>query len=474
MKTVLLLLNSDRFSFPLIQYLAAEGKRYGWRICVGSMFENGLHERIKECKFSQEVIFINMPDFRQCETALRKADLVIALLPDVLLLKVVDRCLIHGKSLITPSRLKRQMVSRKSLAEENNTLILMECGFSPGLDHITAKKVVDTIHMRGGKISSFKTYSGSLIADCCLDNPWEFKLTEPTDEVLRMGKYNNRHLVDGHLQHIPYQHLLDRSEPIHIPGIQNTLTIPEGDALYYRKIYRLSEATTFIKGKIIRKEFKEIWNLIVKLGLTDHTSKVDMTEGKSYHDFLNSFLPYCPKASLEERISKYIHASEEEIEKLKWLGLFSDECPKGGKELTPAILIGHLLEKNFALNTDDKDAIVMQHQFEYTDKTGDHKITATLVGQGENQRDSAIAKAIGLTTGAAAKSILIGNIKIKGLHIPTHKEIYDPILNELDDLGVAFQIEEKKLIHASISSEPIPVLIDNNLSPTILKKLLVL
>jgi saccharopine dehydrogenase (NADP+, L-glutamate forming) len=408
------------------------------------MFETNLNERIKEEKFSSEVSFINITDFRQCDHALRKADLVIAILPDVMLLQVVDRCLIHGKSLISPSRLTRQMMSRRSLAEENNTLILMECGFSPGLDHITAKKAIDNILARGGRISSFKTFSGSLIADGCVDNPWEYKLTEPVSEVINMGKHNNRHIIEGKVQHIPYYDVFNRSEPIKIEGLKNTVAVPIGDSLYYRKIYQLTDTCTVMKGKVLRKGFDLTWNKLVRLGLTEHKSKIDMMDHNSFYQFMDSFLPYSQEGSLEDKLKNYADASDGDIEKLKWLGLLNEDWIAGYKELTPSIILQFLMERKFSLKVEDKDCIIMQHQLEYANARGQHQFTATLVAHGENQHNSAIAKAIGLTTGAAAKSYLIGNIKIKGLHIPTKKEIYDPILNELDDLGVAFQIEEKK------------------------------
>ncbi len=445
MKTALVLLNSDRFSFPLIHYLALEGRRYGWKTCVGSMFENNLNSLIKEDKSCSDVSFITITDFRQCEQTLKKADLVIALLPDTMLLQVVDRCLIYGKCLITPSKLNRQMIGRKSLAEETNTLILMECGFSPGLDHITAKKAIDNIQARGGKISSFKTFSGSLADENCINNPWQLKLTEPASEIINIGKQDNRNLINGRLQHISYYHLFERGEPIAIKGVHNTVAIPEGDSLYYRNIYQLQDATTVLKGKIVRKGFDQIWNLLVRLGITDRKSSIDMGKDKSFYHFLNSLLPYAADESVEHRLVKHFGASPEDLEKLKWLGLFSDKWIQGYKELTPATVLHYLMERKLAMKSDDKDFVVMQHQLEYTNAIGLHKFTATLVAEGKNKHESAIAKALGLTTGAAAKAFLVGNIKIKGLQIPNKKEIYDPILNELDDLGFAFHIEDKKL-----------------------------
>lgn len=445
MKTVLVLLGNDRFAFPLLRYLTEEGKKHNWKICIGTMFDNAAADRLKHEEFSSQLTFINITHFKQCEQAIKKATLVISIVPDPMLLKVADSCILYGKPLITPSRLNRQMIVRKSQAEENDVLLLMECGFSPGLDHITAKKAIDNIHIKGGKIISFKTYSGSIIDENSVNNPWNFKLTEPVQEIINTGKNNNRHLIDGKLQHIPHHQLFQRSESMPVSGIEDTIAIPEGDSLYYRKIYQLSEATTIIRGKLVRKGFDHIWNVIVKLGLTDSTSRIDFMDDKSFCDLLESFLPHSQTESIEHRLNTYAGATPEDISKLKWLGLFDEGWLQGHRELSPAIILQHLLEKKFSMEREDSDCVIMQHQLTYTYRNALHKFTATLIDKGRDQHDSAMARAIGYTLGATAKSYLLGRIKLKGLLIPTKKEIYDPVLNELDELNIAFHVEENKL-----------------------------
>lgn len=445
MRTVLLLLSTDRFSIPLIRYLVLEGKRYGWKTCIGSMFDNSFVDRIRAEKVSNDLIFINITDFRQCDHAIRKSDLVIGMVPDVMLLQVADSCIDHRKPLIAPSRLNRQLFTKKLLADENETLILVECGFTPGLDHITAKNVIDNIQSRGGVISSFKTYSGSLVAESCIDNPWELKLTESASDLINLGKGNNRHLVNNQIQYISHQNLFARTSPLQLSGMKNVVAIPEEDALYCRKVYDLGDAHTVIKNRVAREGFESIWNLLVRLGFTNTTSKIDLFEEKTYINFLRALLPYNSDESLEVRLKKYAGATGDDIDKLKWLGLFDEDWPEGYKEITPAVILQDLLERKLSMKPHERDCIIMRHELEYTTETHDHTFTATLIAQGEDQRNSATAKAIGLTTGAAAKSVLLENIKLKGLHTPVKKEIYEPILGELVDLGVAFHVEEKKI-----------------------------
>lgn len=445
MKTILFLINTDRFSFPLIRFLIMEGRRYGWKLYVGSMFDNNILERIKKENFSSNLGLVNITDFRQCDHAIRKADLVIGMVPELMLLPIADSCIIHSKPLITPNRLSYKMSLKNKMAKKTGTLLLFECGFSPGLDHITAKKAIDNIQVKGGKVLEFRTYSGSMVTEDSISNPWKYKLTEPAAELINLGKYQNCHVIDNQFQQIPYHHLFTRAENITIPGLNDMISIPEGDSLHYRDIYGLSEAKTVIKGKIFKKGFESIWNLIVKLGLTDNSSIISLVRNKSLYNFLESFLPYSPSGgSLEYRLREYASATTEDIEKLKWLGLLDEKWFYGDKDLTPADILQSLMEKKLSLLPNDEDCIAMLHHMVYTHEDAVYDLKATFIGKGENQWDSAIAKAMGLASGAAAKAFLLGNIKGKGIYIPTQKEIYEPILQELDDLGLVFRVEKTK------------------------------
>lgn len=288
-----------------------------------------------------------------------------------------------------------------------------------------------------------------MIATASIDNPWEFKLTEPCKAIIDLGKNNNRHLIHGQIQHIPYYQLFDRAKPIIVPGLKNTIAIPEGDALYYQKLYGLNEVATILKGKIMRSGFEKIWNLLIKLGLTDTQLNIEMKGKDSYYNFLNSLVPFFESETLECRLIKYLGADQKDIKKLKWLGLFNEEWINGKALTSPATILQHLLEENLSLKTEDKDCIVMQHQLEYKYRDSWYNFKGTLLVEGENLYDSATAKAIGLTTGAAAKAYLLGNIKLKGFHLPLSREIYDPVLEDLAELGMDFHIDETKVYNTS-------------------------
>ena len=409
------------------------------------MHDARMEARIREKNFSDEITCFSIDQVHDCDQAIRKADLVIGMVPDTVLLQVADSCIKHRKTLISPARLTRQMAEKKTQAKNNDALILMDCGFTPGLDHIIAKKAIDNIHSKGGKITSFKTYSGSFSTEASPDNPCGFKLMEPLGDLLNLGKHHNRHLLNGQLQHIPYHRLFERSESIQIRNLENMKAIPEGDSLYYRKIYDLTNAHTVVKNKLAPDGFVRLWDLLIKTGLTDNHLKIDLNGERSFYKLLESYLPYSESASLEQRLQHYLQAGMEEIEKFRWLGLLDTSWPESFEETTPAMVLQHLLLGKLSPHPDDKDLLVMEHRLEYEFRGDCYEFSATFISQGENQQDSALARAIGFTSGAACRAVLEGLIKTKGLHIPILKEIYDPILNELSDLGVAFHVEDRRV-----------------------------
>lgn len=444
-KRVLLLLSSDRYAYPLLRYLSDEGKIYGWKIRVGCMFDSGMAARLTRHKYSVQPEIFSVTKMQECEQAIKKTDLVIGVVTDSHLLQVADACILYRKSLISPGALNRQMVSRKAAAKENNILMLLDCGFSPGLDHITAKKAIDNILAKGGRITSFKTYSGSFAPDAT-GNPWGFRMVEPVAELLNMGKQTNRHLREGHLQHIPYHRLFERAESITAHNMPEMVAIAAGDSLYYRKIYGLTDAHTVVKGKLMPGRFDRVWDVLVKLGVTDTASRIDLNADGPAYSFLDAFVPYAESHSLEERLMSYSGASSAEIEKLKWVGLFDIPMPSDQKEVTPGMVLQELLEQRLSALPEDQDLIIMEHYLSYEFREEHYEFRARLISRGDHLKEGALAKAIGLTCGVAAKSFLLGSISAKGLHTPVIREVYDPILNELSDLGVAFHVEEKKLV----------------------------
>mgnify|MGYP001587964297 CR=1 FL=1 len=193
------------------------------------------------------------------------------------------------------------------------------------------------------------------------------------------------------------------------------------------------------RGTIRRPGFCDAWNALVQIGATDDSYIVEFPGEMTYRDFTNSFIAYNITDPVETKLARYLNIPEdgEVMKKLAWLGLF-DRNPVGIKNLTPAKILQHLLQEKWKLEPEDKDMIVMQHQFEYTLKGKRKRIVTSMVVIGKDHHETAMSMTVGLPLGIAVKLILEGKIHATGVRIPTTPEFYDPILRELEKYGIRF------------------------------------
>jgi len=132
------------------------------------------------------------------------------------------------------------------------------------------------------------------------------------------------------------------------------------------------------------------------------------------------------------------------MKRLEWLGLFSDELLPEDRD-NPLDYLNVLTLKKMALGKDERDMIVMHHEFiaEYDNKK--EYVTSTLVDYGIPNDDSAIARTVSIPAAIAVKMILEGKIDVKGVHIPVIPEIYNPILDELEGMDIVFKEKTESL-----------------------------
>ena len=307
-------------------------------------------------------------------------------------------------------------------------------------------KIIDHIKAEGGKVTVFKSYTGGLIAPESDNNPWGYKFTWAPKNVILAGQGTAKYMENGKLAFIPYHKLFTRTEPISIDGYGNFEGYANRDSISYRSIYGIEDVQTLLRGTLRKEGFCEAWNVFVQLGMTDDSYIIPHSENLTNKEFLELFLP-SEKEDTETRLLDYLghEINNEILYKLEWLGLFAD-TKLGVKNATPALMLQTLLEDKWKLNEGDIDMIVMQHQIEYelpssheNKKHKTHKINSSLVVKGDDAIHTAMAKTVGLPVGIITKLILEGNIKLTGVHTPTVKEIYLPLLEELEGLGVRFE-----------------------------------
>ena len=436
----ILVLGAGKSSTVLINYLLTNAQQQDWEVAVGDVQIEAACTKLEN--FSRGSAFqFDVHNETDLNQRISKADLVISMIPARFHLLVANVCLELGKHLITPSYVTREMKVLDDATKNAGIAFLNEIGLDPGIDHMSAKRVIDELKQEGNKLVSFESFTGGLIAPESDDNPWGYKFTwNPRNVVLAgQGGGGVKFLQQGKYKYIPYHRLFSRKEKINIEGFGAFEGYANRDSLKYRKLYDLEDVKTMYRGTLRRPGFCKAWDILVQIGATDDSYEMDYTENMTHRDFINSFLKYRPHDSVPLKLAYYVKTDVDsrEMEMLNWLGLF-DETKIGLKKATPAQILQHILQKKWSMKPDDKDMIVMWHKFKYEAGETEHEIQSSLVVIGDNENETAMAKTVGLPIGIAAKLILNNRIKQRGVLIPVVNEIYEPILEELKEYGIRF------------------------------------
>ena len=404
-----------------------------------------------------QVIEFDIENQEQRDQLVRQSDLVLSMVPVTLHQFVLDSCIKEKVDMITPSYETSEMLERKEDIDQSGILVLSEMGLDPGIDHMSAMKVIDELHSEDSVLTAFESFTGGLIAPGYDQNPWQYKFTwNPRNVVLAGQGGAIRFLHNGRYKYIPYTKVFRRTENIEVEGYGTFEGYANRDSLDYLKKYGLENLSTIFRGTLRRPGFCRAWDLFIQLGVTDDSYIVEDSESMTYRQFINSFLPYNPTDSVELKLMQYLKIDQDSglLEKLRYLDVFSDKVI-GLKKATPAKILEHILSQKWLMEQEDKDMIVMWHKFYYKDKADRYyQRTSSLVALGEDAQHTAMARTVGLPMGIAVKLILNNELKLKGMQIPVNKMIYEPVLSELEKLGIAFN-EKTELKDDNYENQPV-------------------
>lgn len=437
MQTILIL-GTGKSSTYLIEYLIGTAEAKNRQIILADISAEVAAQKSGNSPF---VIAraINLKEKENRQAIIQLADVVISMLPAFLHPVIAKDCLELKKHLFTASYESEELKGMKDEIEEKGLFFLNECGLDPGIDHMSAMKIIHEEKAAGNKIKSFKSYTGGVLTPESENNPWKYKFTWNPRNVVLAGQEVSRFIRNGKYKYIPYHMLFRRLETITFDEVGDFDGYPNRDSLSYRQIYGLEDIPTLLRGTLRRAGFCQSWDVFVQLGMTDDSFLMDLPQGFTARMFVNSFLPYDEIRPVETKIKDLLPwVTDEILEKIAWLGLFEDkELPllKG----SPAAIFQVILEDKWSLESGDKDMIVMQHLFEIETPHGTKKLTSSLVCKGENQTYTAMAKTVGLPLAMAVDLFLDGKIKVRGLHTPVIPEIYDPILRMLEMENIVFE-----------------------------------
>jgi saccharopine dehydrogenase-like NADP-dependent oxidoreductase len=440
----ILIIGAGKSSSALIKYLLDTSEEEKLSLTIGDISTENAHKLINNHKNAIAIV-LDVFDKEQREEQIQKADLVISMLPARFHVDVAKDCIAFGKHMVTASYISDEMRALDGEAKKKGLVFMNEIGLDPGIDHMSAMQVIDRIKDAGGKMLLFESFCGGIVAPESDNNLWNYKFTWNPRNVVLAGQGGAAMFIqEGTYKYIPYHKLFRRSEFLEVKGNGKFEAIANRDSLKYRSIYGLDNIPTMYRGTIRKVGFSRAWNIFVQLGMTDDSYIIEESENMSYRDFVNLFLAYSPSDSVELKLRSYLKIDQDDVmwEKLIELDIFNPNKKIGLKKATPAQMLQSILEESWTLDDNDKDMIVMQHIFGYELDGKRFQIESSFVVLGENQTYTAMSKTVGLPVGIAAVKILKGEIKTPGVQIPISKEVYKPILKELEAHGIIFS-EEK-------------------------------
>jgi saccharopine dehydrogenase-like NADP-dependent oxidoreductase len=419
LKTIVLI-GAGKSATVLIDYLIAEAEKNSWKFIIADSNREQILLKTNNSKFA-EAVQLDVTNEDQRSKLIQRAHVVISMMPPALHFLVAKDCVEYRKHLLTASYLDDKMKSLQDEISNRKLLFICEMGLDPGIDHMSAMKIIDGVKAKGGKITSFKSHCGGLVAPESDDNPWHYKISWNPRNIVMAGQSGAVYKDNNAIKKIAYHNLFNCSNEVIFDELKDLAFYPNRDSLSYIPTYKLPDTATFLRTTLRHVDFFKGWNAVVHAGLTNETESID-SAGLTYAKWSASILSF---------------VTDDNKQMLKYLGLF-DETAVPATAKTSADILQYLLETRLKMEPADKDMIVMLHEFEYQLEGKMNSLKSCLIVKGEDSLRTAMAKTVGLPLGIAAKLILNETIKLKGLYIPTAKEIYEPVLTELETAGVKF------------------------------------
>ena len=444
----ILIIGAGKSASYLVKYFLDKSISEKLDITIGDLDLSNAKKWIKNNE-NARTLKLDIFNEQDRKNAIGNSDIVVSMLPARFHIEVAKDCLALGKHMVTASYVSKEMQALDEEAKSKKLVFLNEIGVDPGIDHMSAMQVIDRIRKSGGKLILFESFTGGLMAPESDTNLWNYKFTwNPRNVVLAGQGGAAKFIQEGKFKYIPYHRLFRRTEFLEVDGYGRFEAYANRDSLKYQDVYGLDSIQTLFRGTIRRVGFSRAWQIFVILGLTDDSYTIADSENMSYRDFVNSFLPYSPTDSVELKLRYKLKIDQDDIlwEKLEELDIFSSNKKVELKNASPAQILQKILLDSWSLDPNDKDMIVMYHKFGYELNGEKHQIDATMVCAGEDQTFTAMAKTVGLPVGIATLAILNKKIKSYGVQIPINKDIYDPILSELEGFGIIFKEKEVKYL----------------------------
>ncbi|MGB5417891.1 saccharopine dehydrogenase family protein, partial [Algibacter sp.] len=356
----ILIIGSGKSTSYLLKYLLDKSSEEDLFLTVGDLHIENAKTLINNHK-NAKAITLDVFDETSRTKAIKNADIVVSMLPARFHIEVAKDCINYKKHMVTASYVSPEMQALDREAKENGLILMNEIGVDPGIDHMSAMKVLNGIRDKGGKIILFESFTGGLVAPESDNNLWNYKFTWNPRNVVVAGQGGAaKFLQEGSYKYIPYHRLFRRTEFLEIDNFGRFEVYANRDSLKYQDVYGLEKIKTLYRGTMRRVGFSRAWNIFVTLGMTDDSYIIDDSENMSYRDFVNAFLPYSPSDSVELKLRHQLKIDQDDVvwDKLVELDIFNPNKEVNLKKATPAEILQKILMDSWTLAKTDKDMIV--------------------------------------------------------------------------------------------------------------------
>jgi saccharopine dehydrogenase-like NADP-dependent oxidoreductase len=427
----ILVLGAGMVAGPLVRYLLEAGAR----VTVTSL-EAAEAERLVGGHQAGEARAFDLADDAGLSALVGAHDLVVSLVPYAFHPKVAGHCLRHGRHLVTASYVAPAMQELDGAARAQGLTFLNELGLDPGIDHMSAMRVIDAVAAEGGHLGSFRSYCGGLPAPDANDNPLGYKFSWAPRGVLMACRNAARYRREGRDVAVPPDRLFRDMHLLHVPGAGDFEAYPNRDSLVYREAYGLpADIETLFRGTLRNIGWCDTLHAFGRLGLLDDQPREGGTTRGAY---VRSLLGAAAGADVRAAATAKLGQADGCLPaaNLAWLGL-GDETPLPAGPRSPLDVLGDAMLEKLCYRPGERDMVVMFHEFLWKTAAGaGRRTTSRLVACGERNGDSAMARTVSLPAAVAARLVLEGSISVRGVLRPVVPEIYDPVLHELESLGI--------------------------------------
>ncbi len=369
-------------------------------------------------------------------------DLTVSLLPWTYHIMVAKQCIKHKKNMVTTSYVKPEMKALDQEAKDAGIIILNELGLDPGIDHMSAMRIIDHVHGKGGKVEEFYSICGALpspeIAD---DNPFRYKFSWSPKGVVLAGNNDGRYLRHGKETYIPTEDLFKNPLSVDFPKVGKLDIYPNRDSMPYIELYGIPETKTMMRGTFRYPGWCESIDAMKALKLLTNDN-YDFT-GETYAGMVAMLNGIDSTENLEQKIADLlrIDIDSHAIKAMKWLGIFAEE-PMNRQNDTPFEVVSDLMIEKMMIGREERDMVAMQHVFLASYPDGKKEvIKSSMLDFGSQVTDTAIARTVALPAAVGVEMILDDQIKVKGVYIPVIPDIYNPILDALEAMDIRMHEE---------------------------------